>query len=241
MRGWQRQILLILGLTAWSILSLIIAVKIQSLLFVPLYGMGVFDGLSANIMTILEGVVLYVLMLLVLVVTPWFAMRWRSGRKLLGIDRLLRWKDIGVTLAGMVLYFVVASLVLSMLAEHAPQLDLDQTQDTGISTPFGLEMLFVFLLFVVIGPIIEELIFRGYLYGVLRKNGVSIVLATIVVSILFGVAHGQWNVGINVGILSIMMCIGREVTGSIWPAILMHMAKNYIAYYMLFVSPIPGI
>lgn len=235
LRKWQRHTLLIIGLTLWSIVSLIVAVQIKQFIFFVLYNLGALDGLTTNVLTVADGVTLYILMLAVLVGGPWLVMRWRSSRELLGIDRLLRWKDIGVALSGIVVYFIVGSLVLRLVQEYVPQVDLGQPQDTGISTPFGIELLLVFILFVVIGPIVEELIFRGYLYGALRKNGVSIVLATIFVSVLFGAAHGQWNVGINVGILSVVMCLGREVTGSIWPGILMHMIKNYIAYYQLFV------
>lgn len=239
--NWQRQTLLIIALILWSVASLILAVQFKEFIFFILYSLGLLGGLSLNVMTIIDGVMLYALMLGVLIGGPWMTMRWRTGRKILGFDRLPQWIDIGVALAGLVLYFVVAGIVLGLIEQYVPQVDLNQSQNTGISTPFGIELLLVFILYVVIGPIVEELIFRGYLYGTLRKNGVSIILATVIVSILFGAAHGQWNVGINVGILSVMMCIGREVTGSIWPSILMHMVKNYIAYYLLFVAQIPGI
>lgn len=239
--NWQRQVLLIVGLSIWSVFSLIVAVQIERLLLSVLDALSILDGLSANTLAVLEGVILYFVMFVVLVGTPWLALRWRSSLKLLGFDRLPQWIDIGMALAGLVFYFLIAGIVMWLISEYLPQVDVNQAQNTGISTPYGFDRTMVFFLFVVIGPIMEELIFRGYMYGVLRKNGVSFVLATIVVSILFGAAHGQWNVAINVGILSVMMCIGREVTGSIWPGILIHMMKNGIAFYLLFVSGIPGL
>jgi membrane protease YdiL (CAAX protease family) len=33
------------------------------------------------------------------------------------------------------------------------------------------------------------------------------------------------------------MCVMREHTGAIWITILMHMAKNGLAFYLLFVNP----
>jgi len=242
MPQWQRQPLLIIGLTLWSVIALLAAAILDNLLFWALSQLGALQVFSANTTTVLEGIVLYAIMLGILVGVPWMVLKFKPNRQLLGIDRLLRWIDIGMALSGLVLYFIVAGIVMWLVSLYIPQVDIAQAQDTGISMPFGFERIFVFLLFVVIGPIMEELLFRGYLYGVLRKNGVSFVLTTLVVSILFGAAHGQWNVGINVAILSVMMCIGREVTGSIWPGILIHMMKNGIAFYVLFVTPLlPGI
>jgi len=235
-------VLLVLGLSAWSVVALLVAVQLQWLIFSALYHLGLLADLSTNVLTVAQGIVLYAIMFTVLVGAPWLAMRRGPGLKLLGIDRFPEWRDIGVALSGIVGYFLIAGIVMWLFAEYVPQIDVNQAQDTGVSMPLGMDRLWVFLLFVAIGPIMEELIFRGYLYGVLRRRGISFVVATIIVSVLFGLAHGQWNVGINVGILSIMMCIGREATDSIWPGILMHMMKNGIAYYLLFVSPIvPGI
>lgn len=242
MPSWRRQSLLITGLILWAIVALFLAAIIQSVLFFALQRLGLFDSITSNTETIIQGISLYVIMFAVLVGVPWLTFGWRSSLELLGITRGIRWIDIGLALSGLVLYFVLATLVMWLVGVFVPQVNLTEAQETGITSPLGLERIFVFLLFVIIGPIMEELIFRGYLYGVLRKHGVSFILTTIIVSILFGAAHGQWNVGINVAVLSVMMCIGREITGTIWPAILIHMLKNGIAFYLLFVTPlVPGV
>ncbi|HET8884113.1 MAG TPA: CPBP family intramembrane glutamic endopeptidase, partial [Candidatus Saccharimonadales bacterium] len=107
------------------------------------------------------------------------------------------------------------------------------------------EYLLAFATLVIIAPIAEEVLFRGYLYGKLRKS-VPIWAAMIAVSLLFGALHMQWNdgflaglnVGIDVFVLSIVMCSLREVTGSIWAGILLHMLKNGLAFYFLFINPV---
>ena len=101
-----------------------------------------------------------------------------------------------------------------------------------------MELWLTFILLVVAAPIVEELVFRGYLQGKLRERKVPVWLTVVVVSALFGLAHMQWNVAINVGILAVYMSIGRELTGSIWPGVIMHMMKNGLAFYLLFVNPI---
>jgi membrane protease YdiL (CAAX protease family) len=87
-------------------------------------------------------------------------------------------------------------------------------------------------------------LFRGYLYGKLRKI-TPIWVAIVMTSLTFGVAHLwtggdgplQWAVMIDTFVLSLVMCVMREHTGAIWITILMHMAKNGLAFYLLFVNP----
>ncbi|RYZ49901.1 MAG: CPBP family intramembrane metalloprotease, partial [Sphingobacteriales bacterium] len=65
----------------------------------------------------------------------------------------------------------------------------------------------------------------------------------IVTSIVFGAIHGQWNVAVDVFALSLILCSLREITGSIWAGVLLHMLKNGIAFYFLFIGPVvaPGL
>jgi abortive infection protein len=87
----------------------------------------------------------------------------------------------------------------------------------------------------VLTPLFEELIFRGFLYGKLRIRAVPWWLSAVVVSALFGLAHMQWNVAIDVFCLSMVACALREVTGSIWAGTLLHIIKNMIAFIIKFV------
>ena len=233
--GWRRQIVAILGLLVWSVVALFAAGLVMLALFWLLNQSGVMNQVSSNTATIIEGTLFYVILFIILVGVPRVVFGWRTSAKLLGVDRSLKWADIGLALSGIVFYFVAAVFVMWLVGEFFPQIDQDQAQDVGVTMPFGYERYWVFFLFVILAPIMEELIFRGYMHGVLRKNGVSAVLTIIIVSVLFGAAHGQWNVAINVGVLSIVMGIAREATGTIWPGVVMHMIKNGIAFYALYV------
>jgi membrane protease YdiL (CAAX protease family) len=44
------------------------------------------------------------------------------------------------------------------------------------------------------------------------------------------------NVALDVFILSIVMCGLREMTGSIWAGVVLHMMKNGLAFYLLFIN-----
>ena len=47
--------------------------------------------------------------------------------------------------------------------------------------------------------------------------------------------HGQWNVGVNVFAMSIVLCTLREITGTIYAGILLHMLKNTIAFVLVYI------
>jgi len=88
---------------------------------------------------------------------------------------------------------------------------------------------------VIVAPVAEEIIFRGYLYGKLKKF-VPIWVAIVVTSLIFGAIHGAWNLAIDTFALSLILCLMREFTGNIWSSILLHMVKNGIAFYILFIN-----
>jgi membrane protease YdiL (CAAX protease family) len=47
----------------------------------------------------------------------------------------------------------------------------------------------------------------------------------------------QWNVAADTFALSLVLCTLRQITGNIWAGVLLHMIKNGIAYYFLFINP----
>ena len=96
----------------------------------------------------------------------------------------------------------------------------------------------------IIAPLAEELLFRGYLYGKIRKLA-PIWVAVLVSSLAFGVAHLwsgpdtplQWAVMIDTFVLGIMLSLLREYTGAVWASVLVHAIKNGLAFYLLFMNP----
>lgn len=164
------------------------------------------------------------------------------GREDLGLKGLPTWTDIGLAPVG----FIVSTLAAAGLAaifSMFPWFDAEQTQDIGFSTFLvGIDRIVAFVILVVIAPIAEEVIFRGWLYGKIRRmlsegvsEALSMTISILLVSLLFGVVHMQWNVGVNVFALSVVLCGMREITGTIYAGILTHMLKNGIAFFLLYV------
>ncbi|MBR2725082.1 CPBP family intramembrane metalloprotease [Candidatus Saccharibacteria bacterium] len=161
----------------------------------------------------------------------------------LGLRGFLSWTDIGLALVGFIAYFILASILTSLFTQLLPWFDAEETQEIGYSVyAGGIDKLVAFFSLVIVAPIAEEIIFRGWLYGKMRaklsktmSNIWSVIISVFLVSLTFGFMHLQWNVGVNVFAMSVILCLMREVTGTIYVDILMHMIKNGLAFYLLFV------
>lgn len=180
----------------------------------------------------------YVVALALTFGVPFLVKRRTVSAELLGLTRLPSWTDIGLSPLAYVVYILVASLVIQAITQAVPGFQPDQVQDVGFSM-IGqrYELLAAFITIVIIAPIAEEVLFRGYLYGKLLQR-VPVWAAMLATSVLFGIVHMQWNVGVDVFVLSMFLCALRSLTGSIWAGVLVHMIKNGIAFFIGFVAPL---
>lgn len=150
-------------------------------------------------------------------------------------------KYIGYALGGYVIYFVLFFAVLLATKALIPGLDLEKKQELGVDMATqGRQLLPVFMSLIILAPITEEIVMRGFLFGGLRTR-LRFLPAAIITSILFGLAHITqasegllWAAAIDTCILSMILCYLRETTGSLWAPILVHMMKNSLAFVFLF-------
>ncbi len=79
-----------------------------------------------------------------------------------------------------------------------------------------------------LAPLLEEIFFRGYLFGALEKKlgGKPAILIT---AILFGLAHFNLILLIPIFLMGLVLGWMRERTGSILPSILVHSMNNTLA------------
>jgi membrane protease YdiL (CAAX protease family) len=150
-------------------------------------------------------------------------------------------KDPLFAVAGFVVWFAL----LAICEKTLPWIDFDQQQEIGFSTAVGgLELMVIFLGLVVIVPVAEEIIARGFLFGGLRSK-LSYIPAALITSLLFGAAHLQagsgnpllWAAALDTFILSLVLVYLREKTDSLAAPILLHVLKNGVAFTFLFVIP----
>ncbi len=185
-------------------------------------------------------VISYIIALAALILVPKKLFDMKITRDSLGLHGLPTWTDVLLGPVGYIVSMIATVAVMAIVVIAFPGFDLEQAQDVGFNfVASNPDKIIIFITLVVLAPIVEELIFRGFLYGQLRSR-ISALPAIIIVSVLFGVMHGQWNVGIVVGIMSVFMCIARELTGTIYAGIFLHMIRNGISCYLLFMGPMTG-
>ncbi len=96
----------------------------------------------------------------------------------------------------------------------------------------GAELAALLAVGVAVGPLFEEILFRGVLYGGLRKRW-GPAAATGVVTLLFALAHlGTTPVPWTQALGGILFCAAYEVSGSLWAPLIVHGAGN-LALFML--------
>jgi membrane protease YdiL (CAAX protease family) len=145
-----------------------------------------------------------------------------------------KFRDVGFAVLAYIGYFATFVIAVYSIIALVPSFNSDQAQDIGFVGASGWQLILAFIGLVIIAPISEEIFFRGFLYRGLRRSW-PMWLAAIGTSALFALAHGQWNVGVDVFILSMFLILVYQKTGNLWLNIGMHATKNLIAFLFLFV------
>lgn len=186
----------------------------------------------------LYSLIAYGLAVALVVFVPWRLFKsWKTDREEIGLRELPTWADIGLAPIGFVVYLVAGAALVALFGLF-PWFNANEVQEIGFQLSFNVfDRLLAFVMLVVVAPVAEEVIFRGWLYGKLREE-TGMWLSIFLTSLLFALMHGQWNVGVNVFALSVVLCGLREVTGTIYSGILLHILKNAVAFYLVFVAGI---
>ncbi len=160
--------------------------------------------------------------------------------KTLGLNKP-QLKHVFYALVGFATYFVIYVIGLIAVKALFPSLNLEQEQEIGFSkSTQGIALIPVFLSLVILPPITEEIVARGFLYGGLRTK-LPFIVSAIITSVLFAAAHLSgakegllWVAAVDTFILSLVLCYLREKSGSLWPSIGLHALKNCLAFIVLF-------
>jgi uncharacterized protein len=76
-------------------------------------------------------------------------------------------------------------------------------------------------------PFIEEIIFRGLVFGWLRKH-LRFAYAAPIMALLFAVAHQVWILVPVLFFMGLVLAAVTERSGSLWPAIILHGVFNSV-------------
>ncbi len=218
--GWD--VLLIAALTVVAILVLQVAVtKVAQLLWYP--NEGFFDAApkigQKPILVIVSQFLAYIPVAVFMValvegkyhVGFWRAIGWnwpRSGWKLLAL--------------GAVMFFVLALL----------QSLLPMPKDTPFEHLFDrpLDAYLLSIIAVTLGPLMEELFFRGFMYPVLARR-MGVAWGIVLTALPFGLIHlpqygWAWGAALVIFLVGVVCGVVRAVTRSVGASFLVHAAFN---------------
>jgi membrane protease YdiL (CAAX protease family) len=153
-----------------------------------------------------------------------------------------QWMDLGMGLAIAPLYYMSYFATVLAVGWLAPSLNIDQSQQLGFNPVGHGQMIVTFISLVILPPLVEETLMRGYLYTSLKK-GLPQIYAALTTSVIFASAHLQlgsgapllWVAAIDTFVLSLFLIWLREKTGSLWASMTLHALKNSVAFISLFI------
>ena len=186
----------------------------------------------------------YILMAETLVVGAvyWFLRFYKQVFAIIGLRRL-RWTDPLFGLALLPVYIILYLISVAVVSHFVPSLNVNQQQQLGFNNVSGSgALIMTFISLVVLPPLAEEIMIRGFLYSSLKK-AMPTVWAVIATSAIFAAAHlpeggaagPLYIAAIDTFVLSLVLILLREITGSLWASITLHALKNGVAFVTLFV------
>jgi membrane protease YdiL (CAAX protease family) len=231
--GWEL-LLFVLVLVLIVILGMAILAAVGDVAFGPQTGEALRRGMPEPGNTAHAWIYLgaFAVFYLAVMAAAWIAMFPHRERRASALGlRPAKWQwfvfgTIGVLALSQAGDALLLPFLRDVMAIGADELLITQVVRALTATP----MLIVGALFVLglLGPLVEELVFRGLFYGWLR-GFLPFALVAILTSALFGLVHGEWAHAIVAGILGLALAFIRERSGSLWPAITAHVVNNLVA------------
>ena len=182
---------------------------------------GLVDILFSNIIFLIVGAVIFAL--------ASFS-RGRKPKHVFGLRKRSQKYIIIITMAGMFVAYIsvfIGSIISNFLlsTEEPKKEDLQEIVQTLMTNDDISLKIAIALSAIIFAPLIEEVIFRGYLYPVIKRFSHPI-FSCVITSLLFAVIHSNLEGLMPLFLLAIVLTIFYEISKSIWVPILMHACFN---------------
>ncbi len=253
-KPWLLKILLAIGAPLWVVASY----YLSQLIIVGVLKVLSYVGIELIVLvreTVLQSIlsaVAYGLTLTLTVGVPLLVCKFRVSREDVGFgESFPSWRDALLSPVVFIAATFSTFVAFSIIGQLVSGFDIGARQEVGFDSQLitqRYELVLAYLTLVVIGPVVEELLFRGYLHGVLRRK-LPAWLTVLLVSLVFGALHLgigltdklQWNVAIDTFVLSLWLGFLRHYTGTVWLSIFVHIIKNSLAFFLMFVVPVVSV
>lgn len=150
----------------------------------------------------------------------------RIALRQLGLRRFAR-SALGLAAVTYVAYLVFAVIYNGIVDPEQEDITRELGFDEG-----GFGAVAAGALVVAAAPFSEEIFFRGFMYGGLRRR-LPVWAAAVIAGAVFGLLHytGPDSVGVvpQLAVLGVLLAWLYERTGSLWPPIILHVVNNGLA------------
>lgn len=241
----SRRVAYALGLTLWVVFALVFG---QTLAGLAVYGL-LPESINTTVLDTVSAASGYVLALVLAIGVPALLWKRRASNATLGLERWPSWSDIGFGLLAVLPYYMLSAAVIWVGIDVLKVIDPNVGQQIGFDNlTTRIELILVFITLVIMAPLAEELLFRGYFLGRMSEKTGKWV-AVLVTAVAFGLMHLigvsengsivlQWGAAADTFAMGLTAGALRTFTGSIWAGVLLHGLKNTVAYYFLFIDPL---
>jgi hypothetical protein len=158
---------------------------------------------------------------LVFPATFWLAWLARTGDTwgYLGYRRF-GWKPLLLGACGVGVIGAVSSFLIT--ENNSTMLDLFRDSDSKVA---------LWITVVLLAPLTEEWVFRGFVFEGLSLARGGAVTATVITSLLWASIHLQysWREMSVIFVFGLVLGAVRHATGSVWPLILLHVFNNLLS------------
>lgn len=151
------------------------------------------------------------------------------------LNEILGFHKIKISSVLMIILFTELMLPVTSVINAISMLFVENTVLQMSSSVLSMSMPVMLLLMGVLGPLSEEIVFRGVVLNGYKKSG-NTIRAILFSALLFGLMHMNFNQAAYAIFLGIVMAVLVEATGSLWGSAVFHMTVNLQNVFLMYIS-----
>lgn len=159
--------------------------------------------------------------------------KWKSGKE--SLRNRLHFHKIKWSTVVYVILFTWMSMPLTSLINGISQFFVDNTVLSMSETILRVSFPMMLFLMAVLPACVEEVLYRGVVYGGYRKTGRKFA-AVMLSGLMFGIMHMNLNQAMYAFVLGILLALLFEATGSIFATMLFHFIYNAQSCCMMYLT-----
>ena len=151
------------------------------------------------------------------------------------LNAVLGFHKIKISSVFMIILFTYLMMPLTTVINAMSMLFVDNAVMQISGSVLSMSMPVMLLIMGVVGPLSEEIVFRGIVLNGYKRSG-NAFRAILFSALLFGLMHMNFNQAAYAIFLGIVMAVLVEATGSLWSSAIFHMTVNLQNVLLMFVS-----